>query len=110
MDQSSLYIRLTLDFISDITYGAEFNALLEGKDCRIMRLLDIILPELMKYGFFPLRSAIPILSKMRKMYHAIAELRLMAQEAIESARKNLEDESQDRDEKPGSRVFDILIR
>lgn len=72
-----LHIRLTLNFINDITYSIEFNALLEGKDYRIIRLLNIILLKLIKCKFFPFKLVIPILLKTQKIYYTIIKLQLI---------------------------------
>ncbi|KAK3361716.1 cytochrome P450 [Lasiosphaeria ovina] len=109
VDMSSLHVRLTLDFMGDIAYGVELDALSEGGECRIVKLLDTILPELMKCGFFPLRSKIPILARTREMHRAIAEIRMMAENAIQNARQNRGDSSES-EEKPSNRIFDILTR
>ncbi|KAI6088749.1 cytochrome P450 46A1 [Hypoxylon rubiginosum] len=87
VDLSSLHILLTLDFVGDIAFGTNLHAISQGRDCRILQLFEIILPELMKCGLFPLRGRFPILQKTRLMYRAIAELRSMAEKAIKDARQ-----------------------
>ncbi|KAI0430740.1 cytochrome P450 46A1 [Xylaria sp. FL1042] len=105
IDLSSLNILLSLDFIGDIAFGTSFNAINQGPDCRIAQLLEMILPELMKCGLFPLRGKIPIFKKTRIMNRAITELRDMAKEAVKDARKN---DSADGEKKPDKKIFEIL--
>jgi hypothetical protein len=57
-DFSSLHVLLTLDFIGEVAYGTDFHALSRGSDCRMLQLFEIILPELMKCGLFPLERKI----------------------------------------------------
>lgn len=109
IDFSSLHVLLTLDFIGDIAYGAEFHALARGSDCRTVQLFDIVLPELMKCGLFPLRAKIPILKKTREMHRAIAELRLMAEKAVENVRQSA-DASYENYEKGSKKIFEILAK
>ncbi|KAI2636845.1 cytochrome P450 46A1 [Xylaria nigripes] len=106
VDLSELNILLSIDFIGDIAFGKEFNAINEGRNCRISQLLEMILPELMKCGLFPLRGKIPIRKKTRIMNKAIAELRGMATDAVKNARKN--DGSEDGKVKPDKKIFEIL--
>jgi cholesterol 24-hydroxylase len=88
VDFSSLNVLLTLDFIGDVAYGTELHALAQGPECRILKLFEMVLPELMKCGMFPLRGKVPILRSTRDMYSAIAELKVMAKEAVQNARKD----------------------
>lgn len=111
LDFSELHILLTLDFIGDIAFGTELNALDQGADCRILQLFDAILPELMKCGLFPLRAKIPIMQKTRDMHKAIAELRTMAEAAVKNSRMD----DNETDEKgattsPGKKIFEILAK
>ncbi|KAI1307112.1 cytochrome P450 46A1 [Xylaria venustula] len=105
IDLSSLNILLSLDFIGDIAFGTSFNAINQGPDCRIAQLLEMILPELMKCGLFPLRGKIPIFKKTRIMNSAITELRDMAKEAVKDARG---ENSVDGEKKPDKKIFEIL--
>ncbi|KAI0973388.1 cytochrome P450 46A1 [Xylaria arbuscula] len=105
IDLSSLNILLSLDFIGDIAFGTSFNAINQGPDCRIAQLLEIILPELMKCGLFPLRGKIPIFKTTRIMNSAITELRDMAKEAVKDARGK---DSADGEKKPDKKIFEIL--
>lgn len=108
---SWLHVRLTLDFMGDIAYGVDLDALSHGKDCRIVQLLDTILPELMKCGFFPLRAKLPILSRTRRMHRAIAEIRMMAEDAIRMARRNRAEHGEDdTGQRPNNKIFNILAR
>ncbi|KAH8164510.1 hypothetical protein CIB48_g3746 [Xylaria polymorpha] len=106
IDLSSLNILLSLDFIGDIAFGTSFNAINQGPDCRIAQLLEMILPELMKCGLFPLRGKIPIFEKTRIMNRAITELRNMAKDAVKDARRN--DSTDDGKTKPDKKIFEIL--
>ncbi len=108
MDFASLHILLTLDFIGDIAYGTDFQAMAQGSECRILQLLETILPELMKCGFFPLRKNIPILRATRNMYRAIAEMRTIAEKAIKDVRET------EASAAPGpgtkhTKIFEILV-
>ncbi|KAI3324061.1 cytochrome P450 46A1 [Xylariaceae sp. AK1471] len=105
VDLSSLNILLSLDFIGDIAFGTELHAISQGPECRISQLFEMILPELMKCGLFPLRRKIPILRETRVMNQAIAELRSMAEDAIKNARQT--DNAEERT-KPGKKIFEIL--
>ncbi|KAK5626570.1 hypothetical protein RRF57_002285 [Xylaria bambusicola] len=105
IDLSGLNILLSLDFIGDIAFGTSFNAINQGPDCRIAQLLEMILPELMKCGLFPLRGKIPIFKTTRIMNRAITELRDMAKEAVKDARSK---EIVDSDKKPEKKIFEIL--
>ncbi|KAL8828564.1 MAG: hypothetical protein Q9191_002517 [Dirinaria sp. TL-2023a] len=109
VDFSSLHVLLTLDFIGDIAYGVDFHALAHGSDCRIMQLFDIVLPELMKCGLFPWRAKFPILRKTREMHRAVAELRLMAEKAVENVRHGA-DASQEKPNKIPKKIFEILAK
>lgn len=108
VDFASLNILLSLDVIGDIAYGANLNAISQGAGCRIMQLFDMILPEMMKCGLFPLRAKFPVMKKTRDMFRAIAELRGMADKAVEHVRHG-DDCS---NEKPGGtrsrKIFEIL--
>lgn len=106
IDLSSLNILLSLDFIGDIAFGTSFNAINQGPDCRIAQLLEMILPELMKCGLFPLRGKIPIFQKTRIMNSAIKELRDMAKDAVKDARRD--DGPDDGKSKPAKKIFEIL--
>ncbi|KAI0553204.1 cytochrome P450 46A1 [Xylaria curta] len=108
IDLSSLNILLSLDFIGDIAFGTSFNAINQGPDCRIAQLLEMILPELMKCGLFPLRQKIPIFKKTRIMNSAITELRNMAKDAVKDARRNDLTEDGSSKIKPGKKIFEIL--
>ncbi|KAL8994465.1 MAG: hypothetical protein Q9169_005574 [Polycauliona sp. 2 TL-2023] len=112
VDFSALHVLLTLDFIGEIAYGVDFRALTPGSDCRIPHLFDIVLPELMKCGLFPMRAKIPIFKATRDMRSAIAELRLMAQKAVESARNaDAEDDgSLEKGNKKAIKIFEILAK
>ncbi|KAI0864078.1 cytochrome P450 46A1 [Xylaria cubensis] len=108
IDLSSLNIILSLDFIGDIAFGTSFNAINQGPDCRIAQLLEMILPELMKCGLFPLRQKIPIFKKTRIMNSAITELRNMAYDAVKDARRSDLTEDGSSKIKPGKKIFEIL--
>ncbi|KAI0452983.1 cytochrome P450 46A1 [Xylaria acuta] len=108
IDLSSLNILLSLDFIGDIAFGTSFNAINQGPDCRIAQLLEMILPELMKCGLFPLRGKIPIFKKTRIMNRAITELRDMAKDAVKDARRKDSDEDGSSKTKPDKKIFEIL--
>ena len=108
VDFSSLHVLLTLDFIGDIAYGVDLQAISQGSDCRILQLLDIILPELMKSGLFPLRAKIPILKRTRDMHRAVLELRSMAEKAVENTR--IIDGTSERSKDPSNKIFAILAK
>ncbi|KAJ8119553.1 hypothetical protein ONZ43_g3518 [Nemania bipapillata] len=108
IDLSSLNILLSLDFIGDIAFGTSFNAINQGPDCRIAQLLEMILPELMKCGLFPLRGKIPIFEKTRIMNRAITELRDMAKDAVKDARRKDLTEDGNGKVKPDKKIFEIL--
>ena len=108
VDLSSLNILLSLDFIGDIAFGTQLNAIVEGPQCRISQLFEMILPELMKCGLFPLRGKVPIMKKTRIMNRAIAELRGMARDAIRNVRKTPEGQEICGATKPGKKIFEIL--
>ncbi|KAI4281959.1 MAG: hypothetical protein L6R38_003302 [Xanthoria sp. 2 TBL-2021] len=109
VDFASLHVLLTLDFIGDIAYGVDFRALTPGSVCRISQLFDIVLPELMKCGLFPLRARFPILQKTKEMHRAVAELRLMAEKAVENARHTA-DVSYENPKKRSNKIFEILAK
>ena len=109
VDFSSLHVLLTLDFIGEIAYGVDFSALAQGSGCRVMQLFEIVLPELMKCGLFPLRAKFPIMKKTREMHGAIAELRLMAERAVENTR-NTDDTSYENYSKGSKKIFEILAK
>jgi len=96
--------------MGDIAYGTDLHALSEGKDCHIVQLFDTILPELMKCGLFPLRAAFPVLKATRSMHRAIAEVRRMAENAIENARKSENDQEEDSSGNASNKIFDILTK
>lgn len=99
---------MSLDFIGDIAFGTSFNAIDQGPDCRIAQLLEMILPELMKCGLFPLRGKIPIFEKTRIMNRAITELRDMAKDAVKDARRKDLTEDGSSKVKPEKKIFEIL--
>lgn len=109
VDFSLLHVILTLDFIGEIAYGVNFRALANVSDCRISQLFEIILPELMKCGLFPLRAKFPILKKTREMHRAIAELRQMAEKAVENVR-HTDDTSHENYNKRSKKIFEILAK
>lgn len=109
VDFASLHVLLSLDFIGDIAYGVDFHALDHGSDCRIVQLLDVVLPELMKCGLFPLRAKFPIMKETREMHRAITELRLMAEKAVENAR-NTADTSYENHKQTSNKIFEILAK
>ncbi|KAI1435478.1 cytochrome P450 46A1 [Xylaria sp. CBS 124048] len=106
VDLSELNILLSIDFIGDIAFGRDFNAINEGRNCRISQLLEMILPELMKCGLFPLRGKIPIRRKTRVMNKAITELRNLAYDAVKDARRD--DGADNGKVKPDKKIFEIL--
>ena len=110
MDFSSLHVLLTLDFIGDIAYGVDLHALSQGSDCRILQLFEIVLPELMKCGLFPLRGKIPVLKNTRDMHRAIAELRCMAEKAVKNARQTDDASHEDYSKSPSNKIFEILAK
>lgn len=109
VDFSSLHVLVTLDFIGEIAYGVDFRALAHGTGCRTLQLFDIVLPELMKCGLFPLRAKFPIMKKTREMHRAIAELRLMAEKAVENVR-HADDASHEKSNKIPKKIFEILAK
>ena len=109
VDFSSFHVLLTLDFIGEIAYGVDFSALAQVSGCRIMQLFEIVLPEIMKCGLFPLRARFPILKKTREMHSAIAELRLMAERAVQNTR-NTDDASDENYGKGSKKIFEILAK
>ncbi|KAL8984153.1 MAG: hypothetical protein Q9205_001795 [Flavoplaca limonia] len=109
VDFSSLHVLISLDFIGDIAYGMDFRALTPGTVSRIPQLFEIVLPELMKCGLFPLRARFPILKQTRAMHSAIAELRLMAEKAVENARHTT-DEASNNPKKRSKKIFEILAK
>lgn len=108
VDFSALNVLLTLDFVGEVAFGIDLHALEQGKNCRMMKIFDVVLPELMKCGLFPLRAKIPIFTSTRDMHRAIGELRALAQHAVSSCRKH--DDSLLPQSKPGKRIFEILAR
>jgi len=100
--------------IGDIAYGTGLNTLSQGPDCRILQLFEIVLPELMKCGLFPLRGKFPILRQTRDMYRAITELRGMAEKAIENVRGRNDDSNNDEGKKGYNgrkrsyKIFEVL--
>ena len=107
IDLSSLHVLLTLDFVGEVAFGTEINAIRDGEDCRILRIFHDVLPELMKCGLFPLRAKIPIMESTRRMHRGIKQLRTMGLAAVQSARSC--------DEKTHSqtgrkRIFEILAQ
>lgn len=110
VDISSLHVLLTLDFMGDIAYGTDLHAISQGKDCRIVQLFDTILPELIKCGLFPLRARFPVLEKTKHMYRAIAEVRTMAEKAVESARQRDDASHEESSKRPRNKIFEILTR
>lgn len=96
--------------IGDTAFGKTFHAIAEGAQCRTMQLLDTILPELMKCGLFPLRGKIPLLKSTRDMFRSIRELRKMAENAIEGARKSDEPHADGRQKRSKKKIFEILAR
>ncbi|OTB01256.1 hypothetical protein M426DRAFT_75321 [Hypoxylon sp. CI-4A] len=107
-DLSSLHILLSIDFIGEIAFGTNFRALEQGPSCRISQLLEMILPELMKCGLFPLRGKIPIFEKTRIMNRAIAELRGMAEDAVRDSRQKNKTQNEKGYINPGKKIFEIL--
>lgn len=108
MDLSSLHILLTLDFIGDIAYGIDLHAISQGPDCRILQLFNIVLPEIMKCGLFPLRGKFAVLKKTRRMYRAIAELKIMTKKAVENARQGSHASDKDCSKRPSNKIYEIL--
>ncbi|EJC99581.1 cytochrome P450 [Fomitiporia mediterranea MF3/22] len=107
IDLSTLHVLLTLDFVGEVAFGAELNALRDGASCRILQIFHDILPELMKCGLFPLRSQIPIMESTRRMHRSIKELRGMAHVAVKNARSSEEKSAV----QPGSkRIYEILAQ
>lgn len=109
VDFSALHVLLTLDFIGDIAYGVDFHSLAHPSECRVLQLFEIVLPELMKCGLFPLRAKFPILQKTREMHRAVAELRGMAEKAVENVRHTME-ASHETYDKSSKRIFEILAK
>ena len=101
-------VLLTLDFVGEVAFGVDLHALEQGKHCRVLKIFDLVLPELMKCGLFPLRAKVPIFKSTRDMHRAIAELRGLAQHAVSTIRKD--DDSLFPQSKPGKRIFEILAR
>jgi cholesterol 24(S)-hydroxylase/benzoate 4-monooxygenase len=108
LDFSSLHVLLTLDFIGEVAYGTDLHALSQGSDCRMLQLFDIILPELMKCGLFPLGGKFAVLQETRNMYRAIAELRGMAEKAVENARRREATSKEERGKNSSNKIFEIL--
>ncbi|EJD00090.1 cytochrome P450 46A1 [Fomitiporia mediterranea MF3/22] len=107
VDLSTLHVLLTLDFVGDVAFGTELNAIRDGADCRILQIFHDVLPELMKCGLFPLRAKVPILDSTRRMHRGIRELRAMAHNSVEDARSA----DNKADIASGSkRIFEILAQ
>ncbi|KAL5536605.1 hypothetical protein ACEPAF_428 [Sanghuangporus sanghuang] len=107
IDLSSLHVLLTLDFVGEVAFGTQLNAIRDGDNCKILQIFQDVLPELMKCGLFPLRAKIPILRSIRRMHRGIKQLRIMAFAAVQNARSV--------DDKVGSedgskRIFEILAQ
>lgn len=107
MDLADLHALITLDFIGDIAFGNDLQALTKGTGSRILQLLEIILPELMKCGLFPLRKTFPVLKQTRDMFRAITEIREMGDKAVGDARRNVDQEKTDNAGK-FQKIFEIL--
>lgn len=110
VDFSALHILLTLDFIGDVAFGTNLHALSQGLECRILHLFEMILPEMMKCGLFPMRARFPVLRETRIMFRAIAELRGMAEKAVQDARKRHDTADQDLGKRAGNKIFEILAK
>jgi cholesterol 24(S)-hydroxylase len=108
VDFSSLHVFLTLGFIGDVTYGTDLHALPQGSDCRMLQLFEIILPEVTRCGLFPLRGKFAVLQKTRNMYRAIAELRGMAEKAMENARRREATPREECGKNSSNKIFEIL--
>ena len=105
VDFSLLNVLLTLDFVGEVAFGIDLHAIEQGESCRVMQIFQTVLPELMKCGLFPLRAKIPILQSTRDMHAAIAELRSMANNAVQKCRQD------DTPKGPSSkRIFEILAQ
>ena len=105
VDFSLLNVLLTLDFVGEVAFGVDLHAIEQGENCRVMQIFQTLLPELMKCGLFPLRAKIPILQSTRDMHAAIAELRSMANNAVQKCRQD------DTPKGPSSkRIFEILAQ
>lgn len=107
VDMSMLNVLLTLDFVGEVAFGTNLHTLDEGPNCRILQLFDIILPELMKCGLFPLRAKVPVLKSTRNMHKACAELRGKAQEAIKNARA---DDKLGQNDTKIKRIYELLAQ
>ncbi|KAG9377140.1 CypX Cytochrome P450 [Pyrenophora tritici-repentis] len=105
LDISLLNVLLTLDFIGEVAFGIDLHAMEQGESCRVMQIFQTVLPELMKCGLFPLHAKIPVLKSTRDMHAAIAELRSMADHAVQKCREN-----DTPDSKPAKRIFEILAK
>ncbi|KAI2488236.1 CypX Cytochrome P450 [Pyrenophora tritici-repentis] len=105
LDISLLNVLLTLDFIGEVAFGIDLHAMEQGESCRVMQIFQTVLLELMKYGLFPLHAKIPVLKSTRDMHAAIAELRSMADHAVQKCRENNTPDS-----KPAKRIFEILAK
>ncbi|KAB2571925.1 cytochrome P450 46A1 [Lasiodiplodia theobromae] len=105
VDFSLLNVLLTLDFVGEVAFGIDLHAIEQGEKCRVMQIFQTVLPELMKCGLFPLRAKIPVLKSTREMHAAIAELRSLANGAVQACRKN-----DTPDSKPAKRIFEILAK
>ncbi|KAF4586249.1 hypothetical protein EYR38_010524 [Pleurotus pulmonarius] len=104
---ASLHVLLTLDFVGEVAFGTELNAIRDDEDCRTLQIFRDVLPELMKCGLFPLRAKIPVLESTRQMYRSIKELRTMAHTAVSNARSWNEKAGFDSGSK---RIFEILAQ
>ena len=105
VDLSTLHVLLTLDFVGEVAFGSELNAIRDGTNCRIYQIFHDVLPELMKCGLFPLRSKIPIMKSTRIMHRGIKELRSMAYTAVQNARAA---DDKTKDGTGSKRIFEIL--
>ncbi|KAL5513647.1 hypothetical protein ACEPAH_4046 [Sanghuangporus vaninii] len=107
IDFSTFYALLTLEFVGEVAFGTELNAIRDGENCHILQIFHIVLPELMKCGFFPLRAKIPVMKNTRLMYLEIKELRELVYIAVQSARAS--DNETTLESSTGSkRIFEIL--
>ncbi|OCB90319.1 cytochrome P450 46A1 [Sanghuangporus baumii] len=107
IDFSTLDVLLTLDFVGEVAFGTELNAIRDGENCRILQIFHDVLPELMKCGLFPLRAKIPIMKSTRLMHRGIKELRELAYIAVQSARAS-DDETKPESGTGSRRIFEIL--
>ena len=98
-------VLLTLDFVGEVAFGTELNALRDGEKCRILQIFHDVLPELMKCGLFPLRAKIPVVESTRRMHRGIKELRDLAYTAVQNARAGGD---KTKFESGSKRIFEIL--